>query len=179
MTDTDIIELFWKRSEKAISELSDKYDRLARSVAMNILHDVPDTEECMNDSYLSMWNSLPPKRPQVLPAFFTAVTRNLALKLYRYKNASKRCAIMTELDDFTSTSPSPEEEINFAAEVISKYLGTLDTPSRVLFMRRYYMGESVADAARAVGISENNAGVKLSRMKAKLKKKLEEEGIEI
>ena len=86
---------------------------------------------------------------------------------------------MAELDDFTSSSPSPEEEINFAAEIISKYLGTLDTPSRVLFMRRYYMGESVADAARAVGISENNAGVKLSRMKAKLKKKLEEEGIEI
>ncbi len=179
MTDTDIIDLFWKRSERAISELSDKYDRLARSVAMNILHDTPDTEECMNDSYLSMWNSLPPKRPQVLPAFFTAITRNLALKLYRYKNASKRCAIMEELTDFCASSPSPEDEINLAAEVISDFLGELDTSSRVLFMRRYYMGESIADAARAVGISENAAGVKLSRIRAKLKKELQKEGIEI
>lgn len=179
MTDTDIIDLFWKRSERAISELSDKYDRLARSVAMNILHDTPDTEECMNDSYLSMWNSLPPKRPQVLPAFFTAVTRNLALKIYRYKNASKRNMLLVELDDCTSSTPSPEEEINFAAEVISKFLSTLDTSSRVLFMRRYYMGESIADTARAVGISENNAAVKLSRIRAKLKKELQKEGINI
>ncbi len=179
MTDNDIIDLFWKRSERAISELSDKYDRLARSVAMNILHDTPDVEECMNDSYLSMWNSLPPKRPQVLPAFFSAVTRNLALKMYRYQKASKRHAIMEELTEFSSTVPSPEDEINFTAEVISFYLDTLDTLSRVLFMRRYYMGESLADAAKAVGISENAAAVKLSRMRTKLKKKLEKEGIEI
>ena len=179
MTDNDIIDLFWRRSEQAISELGGKYDRLARSVAMNILHDTPDTEECMNDSYLAMWNSLPPKRPQVLSAFFTSVTRNLALKLYRYRNASKRCAIMEELTEFNASSPSPEEEISFAAEIISGFLSGLDRDSRVLFMRRYYMGESVADAARTVGLSENAAGVKLSRMRAKLKKALLKEGIEI
>lgn len=84
MTDADTIGLFWARSETAITELGKKYDRLARSVAMNILRDRLDTEECMNDSYLGMWNSLPPEKPQVLPAFFTAITRNLALKLYRW-----------------------------------------------------------------------------------------------
>lgn len=177
MNDADIIGLFWKRSETAIAELSNKYDRLARSVAMNILHDRLDTEECMNDSYLGMWNTLPPQRPQVLPAFFTALTRNTALKLYRNKSASKRNAIMEELTDLVTATPSPEEDINCAAEVISDFLSTLDKPSRVLFMRRYYMGESVADAAKAVGITENHAGVKISRMRAKLKKKLYEEGI--
>lgn len=179
MNDNEIIELFWRRSESAIEELGRKYDRLARSVAFNILRDTLDAEECMNDSYFSMWNSLPPKRPQVLPAFFTAVTRNTALKLYRHKNAAKRSAFMEELTEFDSSSPSPEKEIDFAADVISNFLSTLDVPSRVLFMRRYYMGESVADAAKAVGISENAAGVKLSRIRAKLKKELEKEGITI
>lgn len=177
MSDADIIGLFWTRSETAITELGNKYDRLARSVAMNILHDRLDTEECMNDSYLGMWNCLPPEKPQVLPAFFTAITRNLALKLYRYKSASKRNAIMEELTDLVTETPSPEEEINYAAEIITNFLSTLDKPSRVLFMRRYYMGESVADAAKAVGITENHASVKISRMRTKLKKRLEEEGI--
>lgn len=177
MNDADIIGLFWARSETAITTLADKYDRLARSVAMNILHDRLDTEECMNDSYLGMWNSLPPEKPQVLSAFFTAITRNIALKLYRYKSASKRNAIMEELTDLVTAAPSPEEEIDSVAEVISEYLSTLDKPSRVLFMRRYYMGESVADAAKAIGVTENYAGVKLSRMRGKLKKELEEAGI--
>ena len=179
MNDADIIGLFWERSEDAITELAGKYDRLARSVAMNILHDRLDTEECMNDSYLGMWNSLPPEKPQILPAFFTAITRNLALKLYRYKSASKRNAIMEELTDLTTTTPSPEEEIGYAANIISCFLSTQDKKSRVLFMRRYYMGESVADAAKTVGMTENHAGVRLSRMRAKLKKILEKEGITV
>jgi len=110
VNDAEIIGLFWTRSETAITALADKYDRLARSVAMNILHDRLDTEECMNDSYLGMWNSLPPEKPQVLSAFFTAITRNLALKLYRYKSASKRNAIMEELTDLVTATSSPEEE---------------------------------------------------------------------
>ncbi len=179
MNDADIISLFWARSETAITELGNKYDRLARSVAMNILHDRLDTEECMNDSYLGMWNSIPPEKPQILPAFFTAIVRNIALKLFRYKNASKRNAIMEELTDYVKATPSPEEEISFAADIISRFLSIQDKPSRVLFMRRYYLCESIADAARAVGITENHAGVKLSRMRAKLKKMLVEEGINV
>ncbi len=179
MSDADIIGLFWARSEKAIPELESKYDRLARSVAMNILHDRLDTEECMNDSYLGMWKSLPPERPQVLPAFFVAVTRNLALKLFRTKSAAKRSAIFEELTDLAGSSPSPEEELSLTASVLSDYLSTLDKSSRILFMRRYYLGDSVAGAAAAVGITENHASVKLSRMRAKLKKLLEKEGITV
>jgi len=177
MDDAEIIGLFFMRRETAITELGKKYDRLARSVAMNILHDRMDTEECMNDSYLGMWNSLPPEKPQILPAFFTAVTRNLALKQYRKRSAAKRNGILVELTDMTAASPSPEEEINYAATVINDFLSTQKKRDRVLFMRRYYMGDSIADAALAVGMTENNAGVKLSRMRAKLKKELEKEGI--
>ncbi len=179
MSDTDIIDLFWARSEKAISELADKYGRLANSVAMNILRDRSDAEECVNDSYLGMWNSLPPKRPQVLPAFFTRITRNLALNRYRHNTAQKRYAIMEELTDMVSSAPSPQEEINYAGQVISAFLEKQDKQSRVLFMRRYYMGESVKDASRAAGVSENYGAVKLSRMRAKLKEILLKEGIEV
>ncbi len=174
-----IIDLFFCRNEAAIYELSKKHGKLARSVAMNILHNSEDADECMNDSYLGMWNSLPPERPRVLPAFFVSVTRNTALKLYRYRSAEKRKFIMAELTELSGTSPSPEDEISYASLVISDFLGTLDKRSRVLFMRRYYLGESVADAARAVGMTENSAGVKLSRLRARLKKELSEEGITV
>jgi RNA polymerase sigma-70 factor (ECF subfamily) len=179
VNDTDIIDLFWARSESAIEELSRKYDKLARSVAMNILRDRQDAEECMNDSYLGMWNSLPPHRPAVLPAFFTALTRNNALKRVRYKTAEKRTVLMTELTDLTGSTPSPEEEIDGAAFVISGYLREMDKTSRVLFMRRYYLGESVREAAEAVGLSENAASVRLSRIRKRLKKRLEKEGITV
>ena len=179
MNDTDIIDLFWARSESAIEELSRKYDKLARSVAMNILRDRQDADECMNDSYLAMWNSLPPNRPAVLPAFFASLTRNTALKRYRYNSAQKRTALMAELTDLTGSTPSPEEEIDGAAAVISRWLSGLDPTSRVLFMRRYYLGEPIRRAADAVGLSENAAAVRLSRMRAKLKKLLEKEGITV
>lgn len=179
MNDTDIIDLFWARSESAIEELGKKYDRLARSVAMKFLRDRQDVEECMNDSYLGMWNSLPPNRPRVLPAFFTALTRNTALKRVRYNTAAKRKALMAELTDLTGSAPSPEEEIDGAASVISRYLSGEDRTSRVLFMRRYYLGESIREAGEAVGLSENAAGVRLSRMRKKLKKLLEQEGITV
>lgn len=179
MNDNEIIALFFARDESAIAELAAKYDRLARSVAMNILHDRLDAEECMNDSYLGMWNRLPPEKPQVLPAFFTAITRNLALKLYRYKSAAKRNAILEELTDLLSETPSPEEDIPRTAEIISAFLSTQDKQSRILFMRRYYLGERVADAAKAAGMRENHAGVKLSRMRTRLRKMLEEEGIHV
>lgn len=179
MNDTQIMDLFWSRSENAIGALAEKYGRLAESVASNILNDPMDTEECMNDSYLGMWNSLPPNRPAVLPAFFVALTRNVALKLYRRRSAAKRSAVLQELGDITDPTPSPEEQINEAAGIISGFLDGLDQRSRVLFMRRYYMGEPIAAAAKAVGMSENAATVRLSRLRAKLKIKLESEDIPV
>ncbi|MBE6540870.1 MAG: sigma-70 family RNA polymerase sigma factor [Ruminococcaceae bacterium] len=179
MNDTEIIDLFWARSENAITELQTKYDKYARAVAMNILRDPLDTDECMNDSYLGMWNSLPPHRPQILPAFFTAVTRNTALKLYRYRSSPKRPAPTEELTDLVGSVPSPEEEIGGISESISEFLATLERDSRILFMLRYYLGESISDCAKTMGISDGSARVKLMRLRNKLKEKLEKEGFTI
>ena len=99
--------------------------------------------------------------------------------LNKKKTTKKRKAIIVELTDWEASSPSPEEEINYSAEIISNYLFSLDKSSRILFMRRYYLGESVADAAKAVGITENYAGVKLSRIRNNLRIILEEEGITV
>ena len=177
MNDADIIELFFNRSEGAIKALEEKYDRQARSVAMNILGDSQDAEECMNDSYFGMWNSIPPERPEVLPAYFTAVTRNTALKLYRKRRASKRTVIMEELTDMTSGVTLFEDDVDRVSVIINGFLAKQDKRARVLFMRRYYFGDSIPEAAKAVGMTVNGATVKLSRMRARLKKELESEGI--
>ncbi len=179
MDDKAIIALFWQRSERAIPELTGKYGRLVLSVAMNILHSAQDSEECVNDGCLGMWNSLPPERPTILPAYFTALVRNAALKLYRYRNAKKRCAIMCELSDLVGEAQPTESESGEITRVLNKFLESLDKNSRLLFMRRYYLGMSVEKAALTLGITGNNASVKLSRLRAKLRKMLESEGITI
>lgn len=179
MDDITIIDLFWRRSDKAIPALSEKYGKLAGSVAMNILHSIQDSEECLNDSYLGMWNSIPPNRPELLPAYFTALVRNTALKLYRYRHAVKRSAIMCELDDLVGAAQPTGNEADEIKYILNEFLASLDKTSRILFMRRYYLGMSVKKAAAPLGISENNAAVRLSRLRARLKKMLESEGITI
>ena len=119
------------------------------------------------------------ERPAVLPAFFVAVTRNTALKLYRKKRASKRNAVMEELTDLTSGEVLFDDDVDRAGEIINRFLERQDKRGRVLFMRRYYFGESVSEAAKVVGMGENNAYVKLSRMRANLKKELEKDGINV
>ena len=179
MDDKTIIELFWQRSEKAIPALTDRYGKLAMRVAMNILQNEQDSEETLNDGCLAMWNSLPPNRPTILPAYFTTLVRNLALKLYRYKHAVKRCAIMCELDDLVSEAPATDFDAGTINRVLNEFLVSLDSGARLLFMRRYYLGMSVESAAEGLGMTPNNAYVKLSRLRARLKTMLESEGITI
>ncbi len=179
MEDTEIISLFWSRSEDAITALAKKYGRLARSVAMHLLGNPLDAEECVNDSYLCMWNSLPPNRPTLLSAFFVGITRNQAMKRLKAGTAQKRSALFCELDDFTGSQDATEEELDRTGDIISAFLDTLDVPSRTLFVRRYYYGESIRKAAGSIGITENNASVKLFRIRDKLRQVLEKEGIQV
>lgn len=178
-SDKTIIDLFWSRSESAIPALSEKYGRIAGRVAMNILGDPRDSEECLDDGYMGMWNSLPPNRPDSLCAYFVAMVRNLALRLYRYKHAVKRSAIMCELDDLITGSAVTDADSRAITAVLNKFLASLDRGSRLLFTRRYYLGMSIPEAADGLGITENNASVRLSRLRAKLKKMLESEGINV
>ena len=181
MNDRQITDLLFERSEQAIDELRTAYGRLILSVAENITGSAADAEEIENDTYLAVWSRVPPERPDPLGAYVCAAARNLALKRRRSAQASKRSeGLAVPLEELDNVLRSDELSERLSArelgELINSFLSGLDKQSRTLFIRRYYFCESVGDAARALGISENNASVKLSRIRQRLKKHLEKEG---
>ncbi|MCH5325446.1 MAG: sigma-70 family RNA polymerase sigma factor [Eubacterium sp.] len=178
MDDNKIIELFFARSESAISELSEKYGSYCRRIAKNILRDERDAEECVNDSYLAVWNTIPPNRPDPLLTYVCKIVRNLASKKYHSNTAVKRNSYYDAvLDELENTIPSPtivEDELDRLelSRLIDSFLDTLDKESRVMFVRRYWYSDSLNDIAKMFAVSENHAAVKLFRIKGKLKKYL-------
>lgn len=185
MEDNEILELFFARSEQAIAELAQKYGGTCRKIAENILKDASDAEECVNDAYLGVWNTVPPKRPECLPGYLFRIVRNLAVKRYRSNTAQKRNgyydASLDELADCLPSSSSVEAEIeaNELAAVIDGFLASLDKETRVLFVRRYCFSDPIEELAEKFGTSAHNISVRLSRLRKKLKKHLEKEGISL
>ena len=183
MDDSKIIELFFERSEQAIIELSKKYGSACDRVAYNILNNRSDAEECVNDAYLAVWNAIPPQRPDPLLSYVCRIVRNLALKKYHADTALKRNSMydvcLDEIVDCFSSSSSVEEEADSreAAEMIDKYLETLDKQSRIMFVRRYWHADSIADIANLFHTSKHNVSVRLYRIRKNLKKYLIEEGV--
>lgn len=182
MDDIKIVELFWERSETAISESEKKYGRYCRKIAINILGSSLDSEECVNDTWLKAWNSIPPSRPKSLAAFLGRITRNTAINRYNSDRAAKRNAhvelILDEagemIPDTSGSSLSDELTLKLA---LNEFMETLSTVSRVVFVRRYWYMDSVSRIARDVNLSENNVKVMLSRTRSKFKAYLEEKGI--
>lgn len=183
MDDSKIIELFFERSQQAIIELSKKYGSACDRVAYNILNNRSDAEECVNDAYLAVWNAIPPQRPDPLLSYVCRIVRNLALKKYHANTALKRNSMydvcLDEIVDCFSSSSSMEEEADSreAAEMIDKYLETLDQQSRIMFVRRYWHADSIADIANLFHTSKHNVSVRLYRIRKNLKKYLIEEGV--
>ncbi|MBQ6172913.1 MAG: sigma-70 family RNA polymerase sigma factor [Clostridia bacterium] len=144
MDDSKIIELFFERSEQAIIELSNKYGAIFSKVADNILNNRRDAEECVNDAYLGVWNTIPPQRPDPLLSYVCRIVRNLALKKYHENTAQKRNsyydAALDEIEDCIPSSFSVENQImaKEVAGVIDGFLETLDQQSRIMFIRRYW-----------------------------------------
>ena len=186
MEDSRIIELYWSRDEGAIAATSEKYGAYCRSVAMNILRSAEDAEECVSDTWLGAWNSIPPKRPSVLRTFLGRITRNLSFNKYKRDRAEKRgggeiSAVLDELAECVSGSESPEQELarsELAAE-INGFLGALPLKKRSIFVSRYWYAESVSDIAKRCGMSETNVSVTLNRLRAQLREHLTERGYEI
>jgi RNA polymerase sigma-70 factor (ECF subfamily) len=182
MEDPDIIDLYWERSENAISETDAKYKSLCMHVASNILHDTSDAEECLNDTYLAAWNTIPSKRPKYFPAFLCRIVRNLALKRLEHNSAKKRNPeILLSLDELDDCIPSGEDvEKSFdSAELgrtISCFLRSQPRRNRVIFLRRYWYYDSIAAIAKNFGMTENAVKQLLFRMRGQLKKHLESEG---
>lgn len=185
MDDSKIIEMFYERSEQAIVELSQKYGSILKKVAGNILNDKRDVEECVNDAYLGAWNTIPPQNPNPLISYVCRIVRNLALKKYHSNTATKRNSIydaaLEELENCFSLSSSAEEEFNAieTAHIIDEFLETLDRENRVMFVRRYWYSDSIADIAELFRTSNHIVSIRLARIRAKLKKYLIKKGISI
>ncbi len=183
MEDSKIIELFFSRSEQAIAELAHKYGGVCRKIAFNILRNMEDAEECVNDACLGAWNSIPPQDPKPLITYICKITRNLALKRYRYNTAERRNSFYDmSLSELEECIPSNSENADLCTEdnlteMIENFLDTLDKKSRMMFVKRYWYAQSVKSIAAEFGMTANHISVKLSRIRNKMRVYLEKEGI--
>lgn len=185
LDDRKIIELFFARSEYAIIELSNKYGSVCAKVAFNILNNKQDAEECVNDAYLGTWNTIPPQNPKPLLSYVCRIVRNLAIKKYHANTAAKRNSIydvaLDELENCFPSSESVEDAFNAieTARSIDDFLKTLDQENRIIFVRRYWHSDSIADLAKRFQTSNHNISVRLFRTREKLKKHLIKEGVSL
>ena len=184
MEDHAIIELYWQRQETAISETAAKYGPFLLDLARNILRSHPDAEECVNDTYLRAWNAIPPQRPSAFKLWLGRITRNLSLDRWRRARADKRRGDETEilLGELDTCLPAPRDveshlDDRETAAVISAFLRALSHQNRVIFLRRYWYGESIAQIAGALGCAEGKVKSSLFRTRGALRETLEKEGI--
>lgn len=183
MDDTQIIELYWARKESAIEETEVKYGSYCRSIARNILNNQDDAEECVNDTWLGAWNSMPPHRPSVLSTFLGKLTRRISIDKWRHVNAKKRGdgqlpLVLTELADCVSDGKSIEKETErkLLAEVIAAFVKDLPETEQKVFLCRYWYMDSVGSIATRFRFSESKVKSMLSRTREKLRVRLEKEG---
>ena len=183
MEDEKIIELYWARHESAIDETDKKYRTFCMYISRNILNDISDAEECINDTWLAAWNTIPPERPVHLSAFLGKIVKNLSLKKFRYNNSEKRrkeVTVSIEEISESAVSISDTESITDSEElahIISEFLRGQSKEKRVMFLRRYWFFDSYSQISELVGVSEESVRVSLMRLRKKLKKYLEERGI--
>ena len=183
MEDSKIIALFLERSEQAVAELDRKYGAAARSTAVHILNDRLDAEECVNDAYLAVWNSIPPQRPNPLISYLCRIVRNLAVNRYHARTARKRNGsydlALDELEECLPSSVNVETELEAKelTEAINRFLAALSREDRILFVRRYWYADSVSELASRTRSSPNRVSVRLFRLRERLRKSLTKEGL--
>ncbi len=184
MTDAELLELYRLRDERALTETDREYGRLCRSLAVRILGDRQDAEECVNDVLMKLWDSIPPAKPEHLTAFITAVTRNLCFDRLRSAKRMKRGggmlpAVLDELEPYLASEDDPEECIGRIAlqDSIARFLAALPKESRMIFLARYWSFQPVADIARHHGATVGSVKMQLKRVREKLRTHLEKEGL--
>ena len=167
MTDEEIINLFFERSEQAIDELAKQHGGAVARVARNILGNERDAEECVNDTYLAVWNAIPPHRPSPLRTFVCRIARNLATKKYHANTAEKRNSrydlALDELEEALAAVGGVEDELEERElrSAINGFLAALKPADRFLFLRRYWYADTVKDIAEAIHTTPNSAAVRL------------------
>ena len=180
MDDNKIIELYWGRNEDAITQTKECYGQRLNALAYRILQSREDAEECENDTYMKAWDSIPPQKPQHFFAYLAKICRNTALKMAEKQKAEKRSAVIVELSqelaeclpDKHSLEDSAEQELG---EIISEFLKTVSKENRIIFIRRYFLSETISDISKALLISESKVKSSLFRTRNKLRDYLSKE----
>ena len=184
MDDLQIIELYFARDEQAIKETDRKYGKTCFRVAYNLLSNNEDSEECVNDTYLTVWNKIPPTRPNNFLAFICKITRNLSLKRLEVSNAMKRSAgtiiSMSELEKaLPDQCVAPDVEDEELGKLISAFLWSEKALDRNVFLRKYWFFDSISDIAERYSMNENSVKSMLFRSRNRLREFLRKEGIEV
>ncbi len=184
MEDQQILELYRLRSEDAIRETAAKYGAYCRAVAMNILQNPQDAEECVNETFLNAWNAIPPEQPSVLCAFLGKITRNLSLNRLKRSRAQKRGGgtmdlLFEELEECLPAEADVQAELDKAAltAAINAFLWGLEEQQRMMFVRRYWYADSIREIALRFGMSESKVKSLLFRIRGRLRVHLDEEDL--
>ena len=184
MRDDEILELYRRRDERAIIETHDKYASYCRRIALNILGDRRDAEECLQDVLFRLWTAIPPKYPENMTAFIGRITRNLAINRYRKSTAQKRGSgqlplVLSELEECVISAQSFNDDcdVELLPEAINEFLSALKPCIRRVFIKRYWHMSPIADIAGDCSMSESAVKSMLHRTRGKLKKHLERKSI--
>ena len=182
ITVNELIKLFFARDERAIEETQKQYGDYCFTIANNILGNDQDAEECVNDTYLRLWNSIPPERPNNFQAYVAKITRNQSINILRARQMQKRNAQIVPFDELSGVLFAPEDELADGVALadlqaaINSFLHTCPARDRAIFIRRYFFGEKADYLAKKFGISYANSTKILARMRVKLKEYLKKEG---
>lgn len=183
MDDLAIIELFWARDEQAVMQTQRKYESFLMKIAGNILADSQDREECVSDTYMAAWNTIPPQRPENLPAYLSKLVRRISIDRLRRSTAQKRggseyALSLSELAGCVAGGTTPEDtlETKRLAKVLNEFVRSLPKDERALFVGRYYFLDRLKEVARYCGMTESKAKSMLFRIRCRLREHLEKEG---
>ena len=186
MDDNGIIQLYWDRNVQAISVTSEKYGHYCKAIAKNILNNEEDAEECVNDTYLNAWNSMPTHWPEQLATFLGKITRNVSFNKYKHDHAQKRgggeiVLVLDELADCVSGVDNIEQIIDHQelSKAINSFVRSLSTKKRDIFVRRYWYADSVSEIAKDYGMLQGSVSKMLERTRKQLKAYLTERGFDL
>lgn len=183
MLDEQIVALYWSRSEQAIAETGEKYGGYLNRIAYGVLRDTLDAQECVNDTYHSAWNAMPPSKPDRLSAFLGKITRRLSIDRLRRQTAEKRGGgelplALDELSGCVSGVDTAEDEIlrQELSSLLDAFLSSLPDTERRVFLRRYWYLDSIAEIAERFGFTQSKTASMLHRTRRKLREALWKEG---
>lgn len=182
LDDVNIIELYWQRDENAIHETDSKYGKMLFAIAFNVLHDKSDCEECQNDTYLKTWNSIPPTRPTVFPAFLSKIMRDTAINKYKEKKSKKRIPAeltlpLEDLDTFLHGAESPIESAEELGKLINSFALSLTERQRYIFIEHYYLSSTLEAVARELGVGLATVHRETEKIKKSFKKYIDRNGV--